>query len=144
MLEAALDAARRTGADLVRWASIHEGEDGSFPTEALKEGFFDVAQSPEYYSGWTWSNLVKSSLVLKNSIRFPPGVRQGQDTNFFIVAYALAKRCYYIDRALYHYDRTRTASTLHNITKEMRAESAEARKKTYARIEEICGTGGGG
>ena len=143
MYEALLVAARRTGADIVQCGYFAEKEDGPCPSKEKEEGFFDVGKSPQYYSGAPWNNFVKRQLVSENGIRFPPGVRKGQDTDFFMVAYALAKSSFYLNQRLYHYDTTRGSSICHNATREILMESIESRKRTIEKVEEICGDGGG-
>ena len=109
----------------------------------MAEGLFDIEKSPEYFSGWPWNNLVKSALVLENNIRFPPGIRVQEDFDFFIVAYALAKSSFYLDRRLYHHNATRPGSLTRTFTRDALLAGVESRKKAYARVEEICGAGGG-
>ncbi len=143
--ELAFDAAQRTGADIVQWGTILELGDKAIPTKVLDEGFFDIARDYDKgYSGGACDKLFKASFIFENGIRFPAGVRRGEDVSFSVMAYALAQRVFCLARALYHYDRTReNSSTNLNFTEEALLEDAASRKRTCEQVEKILGRGGG-
>ena len=136
--ELAIDAARRTGADIVQWGYIEEAEEGGAKPALrmrLPEGFFNVMQNDEYYTASLWNKLFRRALVVGNSVAFPPGVRMGQDVAFTDMSYAFAGKCFFIDRQLYHYV-LRSTSVTHNQTALLRIEKDEALKGVYKLIED--------
>ena len=129
----------------MQWGCVAErGEDAAprkkTPHKERREGFFDVSKDyEEYFETYAWSKLFRSSLVLKNGIRFPAGVMQGEDASFSIASYALAQKCFYLNRLLYHYDTTRETSTCHNTTAGMFVEEARGYTEAFALIKEKRG-----
>lgn len=102
--ELALEAARRTGADIVQWGHFYEEEGKSQAIKNMQEGFFSIAENPECFSELVWNKLFRASLLLENNIAFPPGVRYGQDRDFSLVASALSKRSFCLNAGLCRYN----------------------------------------
>lgn len=54
-----------------------------------------------YFRGSSWGALYERAFLLKKSLLFPVGVRNGEDTIFFTCCQVLAQRMRYVDIALY-------------------------------------------
>ena len=135
--ELALGAAERTGADIVQWRSIAENGRAPVPQRELPEGFFDVTRDDRYTSIGVLNLIFRRALVLGNRIRFPVGIRNGEDGYFTMIAYVCAKKCFFINRALYHHDGTRPNSATKDKTFGFRMEFVESRRRACEFIEEM-------
>ena len=110
--EAALEAARRTDADIVQWGLVAERKDGPHPSKDVHEGEFSPAESPDRHSGLIWNKLFRASFVIENKIRFPLETKIGGEDLFFSNAtYACTKKAYSLNRVLYHFDRTHESTS---------------------------------
>ena len=141
LYELALETALRTGADVVQWRFVHEEDDGPHPAPEKREGFFDVLQKSGYeYCSWCVHNqLFRRALVLEKGIAFPPGVKNGEDGYFSMIASAFAKKCFFLNRPLYHYEHRRETSVTNNKTLETRMDFIKSRVMACEFIEgAIC------
>ena len=136
--EAALEAARRTDADIVQWRRIQEKLNKSTPIIDLPEGVFDIAQNPQYFTLKIWDKLFRREFILENGLRFPAGVRLGEDRPFSFKCYVLAKKLYFINRALYHYNCTRDDSQSSNQTESMILGEVEQIKSLCDFVADKC------
>lgn len=57
-----------------------------------------------------WLFLVRRSLYEENNIRFIPGKNMGEDLMVMVKLFALAQQVAYVDKPLYHYGQSNTAS----------------------------------
>lgn len=115
----ALAAAKRTGADIVQWSGVDEMANGPVQPKMPPEGFFDPVSGYEEYFSYHVTNKLFSRAFIKNSgERFYEGVIQGDDAAFSAATYPLAEKCFFLARALYHYDVTRESSVMNNKTME--------------------------
>ena len=136
--ELALNAARRADADLVQWAFVAEGKNGNKPSKELPEGFFSIGENPEYFTVVVWCKLFKKSLVFENQIAFPPAAKMGgEDICFSLIAYTCAKKCFYLNRALYYHDLTHESLGSRKQNPAVISDYGDVLKTTCDRVTEI-------
>lgn len=61
-----------------------------------------------------WGKLIRRGMLEENAIRFPVGIRKGQDTVFMLHVYRYCGTCAYADETGYHY-RKNSASVTHKL-----------------------------
>lgn len=86
-----------------------------------------ISQDVRMYWGAPWGKFYLSSLVKENNIRFPVGVKRGEDVIFNLYAYKSAKRIFTVLQPFYYYRMSSTSVTLEYNPKEK--ELMECRRK---------------
>lgn len=81
--------------------SIFFGNDKLIRSEFDTDFYKKIIQK-EFYS--CWNKLYKKSIVFENKIRFPKGIKYGEDMMFVFEYLKHCKDFYFIDEALYFYN----------------------------------------
>lgn len=78
-----------------------------------EKNFFQKRMISQYYnggdqktivsSGTTWCKVVKKDVIIKNNIRFKPGLIKAQDTIFWLNVTENVESIFYLDKCLYNY-----------------------------------------
>ena len=84
-------------------------EAGFYPEESVEQ--FRRGSPWSQCVGTVWNKLIRRRLLEENSLRFVPGLRQGQDLYFCLTLLTLAPRLLTIPDRLYHYRRERPGSS---------------------------------
>jgi len=125
MLQAAVDTADSTGADIVGWdwtlgfernGRYMRQYDYSSPLEALKHLMGGTMR-------WNlWLFLYRRKLLVDNGIRFTAGANMGEDMAFTIQAFCRASRVAQLHRPLYNYNAVSETSISRRFSDRHRAE----------------------
>lgn len=112
MLEAMLDEARRSGADMVwcDWYLSTDNGERRMPTPDIS----DAREAMMAMLGGTmkfnvWNKLTRRSIFTGNALRFPDGYPMGEDMTM-IRACARCRMTAHVGRPLYHYRRTNSGA----------------------------------
>ena len=112
MLEAMLDEARRSGADMVwcDWYLWTDNGERRMPTPDIS----DAREAMMAMLGGTmkfnvWNKLTRRSIFTGNALRFPDGYPMGEDMTM-IRACARCRMTAHVGRPLYHYRRTNSGA----------------------------------
>ena len=140
MYEAALEAARESGADIVQCGFFRERKDGAAPSAKRPEAFSGFDGCKDGVEIHVWCKLFRAAFLAENSLRFVSGIRVAEDIWFSDLAYGFCKKGVSINRPLYHYDTMRQTSVVHKAVGERALESDEAIQaliKVMGRIERL-------
>lgn len=126
MYEVLYNTAIETDADIVKtdFESFVDAEDGRkysyfshFKDKSAYNKIFTPIHNPDSFSSnpSTWSSVYKMSFLKENNIRHneTPGASY-QDTSFWVLTLAAAKKAYFMDRAFYMLRRDRNESSVFN------------------------------
>lgn len=80
----------------------------------------------------TWNRLVKRQLIVDSGVYFVPGINYGEDLCFMLQVYFYAQKIEYINKPLYHYNRTNEMSIVHSASN---TEIIEQMMKCYDYLE---------
>ena len=109
MLESMYDNALQESSDMVFCDFMEEADSGSFyrKQEPVSHDSIEVlAQLYVNLHGSLWNKLIRNDLYRKNRVRFIPGLNYREDECILIRLLRSGCRISYVNKALYHYDRT--------------------------------------
>lgn len=114
MYENLLRVAEAKDADIVVSDFYHEFPDKQIIEHYETKSNIDAILSKSGNYWWcTVNRLVKKSLYLENNIYPIPNINMLEDVCVMMRLYFFAKKIEYVPKALYHYDRTRDSSLMH-------------------------------
>ncbi len=114
MYETLLMVAETTDADIVVSDFYHEFPDmQKIEHYEVKSNVDAILTKIGNYWWCTVNRLVKKSLYIDNNIYPIPNINMLEDVCVMMRLYYFAKKIEYVSRALYHYDRTRENSLMH-------------------------------
>ncbi|MCR5670848.1 MAG: glycosyltransferase [Butyrivibrio sp.] len=120
--EITVNTAESTGSDIVMFSYYTEKKNKTTESYLIDLPFGDITGDKEYLEAKTISQyygkevlnsgvsagavvgkIVNSDLIRSNDIRFPKGILRGEDSVFWLSAFEVARKIYYISALLYHY-----------------------------------------
>lgn len=112
-IEVLVNAALQNDAEIVgcNWFLSFEKNERKMNQLAFStayEGLMGILNGTMRWNLWLF--LVDRSLYEKNAVRFTPGLDMGEDLMVMCKLFTCANRVIYVDRALYHYRQSNTAS----------------------------------
>lgn len=135
MYEIAYKKVVEENADLVQWNYIIEKKNLSIKT-TKPDKIFSLEDANIYWFSSNCNKLIRSKIVMENDIRFPVGIKIGEDKVFGFLAYVMSKKCVHLSKHLYHYVMIESSAS-HSLTIEKILQEETALKTVEERIRNM-------
>jgi len=112
-----INAADKTGADIIQWNFKEEYKFRSKKQKHINGGFFSPSENTDYFTGFVTTSAVRLELIAENSIHFEKKLSIGEDILFSMECFLCSSLNFFIDEYLSHY-RLNGTSLSHNISAE--------------------------